>query len=133
VVVDLLITMLCGVGLYASLFMLGKARRAARGQLSEPSVVETPRARLFGGVPNALVGVLYYPALAIVSWLPLPMAFGIAALAIVCFAAATSIVLAYSLLYVTRRPCPYCWTSHAVNWALVVLFVVRIWGPGLLR
>lgn len=131
--VDLSITMLCGVGLYAALFMLGKARRAARGELTEPSVVEMPRAHLYGRIPNALLGAIYYPAVAILSWIVLPAALGLAVLAVVCFAAATSVVLAYSLLYVTRRPCPYCWTSHAVNWLLVILFAAHLWGAGLLR
>ncbi len=129
----MLITMLCGVGLYASLFMLGKARRAARGELSEPSVVESARARLYGGIPNALLGTLYYPTLSAVTWPVLPKPLALAAFAVVCFAAATSAVLAYSLLYVTRRSCAYCWASHAANWLLVILFAVHLWGGGLLR
>jgi uncharacterized membrane protein len=35
-------------------------------------------------------------------------------------AAGVSVVLAYSLLFVTKMPCVYCWTSHAVNWMLAV-------------
>jgi uncharacterized membrane protein len=114
-----IITVLCGVGLYASLFMLHKSRRAARGELLGPSVVKTPRAHLFG-VPNSLLGSLYYSALAIAVWFVRPPA-TILLLATVFFAAATSVVLGYSLLFVTRRGCPYCWTSHAVNWALLAL------------
>jgi uncharacterized membrane protein len=103
--------------------MLAKTRRGERGELDEPSVVQSPRARLFGGTPNALVGALYYPALAAAVWLlpPASRALTIALLAVVAFAAATSLVLAYSLLFVTRRACPYCWTAHAVNWLLVLL------------
>jgi uncharacterized membrane protein len=33
-------------------------------------------------------------------------------------AGGVSAVLAYSLLFVTRMPCTYCWTSHAINWTL---------------
>jgi uncharacterized membrane protein len=117
-----IITLLCGVGLYASLFMLAKTRRAQRGQLEAPSVVESPRARLYGGVPNALLGAIYYPALAVgVAIVPAMPALAIPLLAVAGFAAATSAVLAYSLLFVTRRPCPYCWTGHAVNWSLVLV------------
>ncbi|HEV7180229.1 MAG TPA: vitamin K epoxide reductase family protein [Candidatus Baltobacteraceae bacterium] len=116
-----MITILCAIGLYASLFMLGKSRRAERGQLSDPSVVQTPRARLFGGTPNAVVGSVYYPALAIAAW----AAFGRAELAVLvavaAAAAAVSAFLAYSLLFVTRMPCIYCWTSHVANWALLLL------------
>jgi uncharacterized membrane protein len=115
-----LITLLCGVGLYASLFMLVKSRRAARGELAGPSVVKTPRAHLYG-VSNALLGVIYYLALAAAVWLARPGAAMLAVLAAVLFAALTSAFLAYSLLFVTRRECPYCWTAHAVNWSLLVL------------
>jgi uncharacterized membrane protein len=112
------ITLLCGVGLYASLFMLNKSRRAARGEIEGPSVVKTPRAHLFG-VPNSLLGSLYYPALGIAVWFAKGRATTIVVLAAVVLAAATSAVLAYSLLFVTRRECPYCWASHAINWALL--------------
>jgi len=113
-----IITVLCAVGLYASLFMLRKAIRASRGELTEPSVVHSPRARLFGGVPNSAIGVVYYPALALTAWFAsTPVAFA-AMFAAAIAAAITSLVLAYSLIYVTRMPCPFCWTSHAVNWIL---------------
>lgn len=124
-------TLLCGVGLYAALFMLAKTRRAERGQLTEASVVETPRARLYGGVPNALLGTVYYPAVAIAVWLIRSRAEALALGAIVGFAALTSAVLAYSLLFVTRRPCAYCWTGHAVNWALAAIYA-SILGSGVL-
>jgi uncharacterized membrane protein len=114
------ITLLCGVGLYASLFMLDKSRRAARGEIQGPSVVKTPRAHLFG-VPNSLLGVLYYPAVSVAVWLVTGQIAAIVLLAAAAFAAATSAVLAYSLVYVTRRECPYCWASHAVNWCLLLL------------
>ena len=122
----ILITVLCGVGLYASLFMLAKTRRAERGELTEPSVVQTPRARLYGGVPNAAIGVLYYLMLGIGIWLTTArwelIFLAVASLA----AAATSAVLAYSLLFVTRMPCPYCWTSHVVNAALAVCMILDL-------
>ncbi|MBV8529925.1 MAG: vitamin K epoxide reductase family protein [Candidatus Eremiobacteraeota bacterium] len=119
-VVRAVITFLCGVGLYTSLFMLNKSRRAARGEIREPSVVKTPRARLFG-VPNSLFGIAYYAALAVsIWWVRGPFAIG-AVLAAALWAAAVSAFLAYSLLFITRRSCPYCWTSHAVNWSLMAL------------
>jgi|SRR5579871_4399888 len=115
-----LITLVCGVGLYASLFMLAKSRRAARGEVRGPSVVKTPRAHLYG-VQNSLLGAIYYPALTAAVWLVRPGAALLAVLAVVLFAALTSAYLAYSLLFITRRECPYCWTAHAVNWTLLVL------------
>jgi uncharacterized membrane protein len=114
------ITVLCGVGLYASLFMLRKSRRAARGEIAGPSVVKTPRAHLFG-VPNSLVGILYYPAVAIAIWLVRGSVAELVLLVAMLGAAAASAYLGYSLLFVTRRGCPYCWTSHSVNWCLLLL------------
>jgi len=124
--VRIVITVLCGVGLYASLFMLAKTRRAERGELKEPSVVQTPRARLLGRIPNAAFGVAYYPLLAIGSWVA-HARWEVAALAAAAvLAAGMSAVLAYSLLFVTRMPCPYCWTSHAVNAALVIVTILNL-------
>lgn len=116
--VRLVIAVLCAVGFYASVFMLRKSILARKGTLTEPSVVQSPRAKLFAGVPNALFGCVYYPTLAAVSWgtsATLVLALALAASA---FAAATSLYLAYSLLFVTKRSCPYCWSAHVVNWAL---------------
>jgi uncharacterized membrane protein len=127
------ITLLCGVGLYASLFMLNKSRLAARGELAGPSVVNTPRAHLFG-VPNSLLGALYYTVLAVAVWFDRgPIEETVLILAALA-AAATSAYLAYSLLFVTRRDCPYCWASHVVNWSLFLLcswlFLPRILNLG---
>jgi uncharacterized membrane protein len=115
------IVLLCGIGLYASAFMARKIGRAARGELTEPSVVQTSRARALGGVPNAAFGLAYYAALAIATpFLAFRPVFWLAFGASVA-AAAFSVYLAYSLLFVTRMSCKYCWTGHLVNWSLVVL------------
>jgi uncharacterized membrane protein len=119
-----IITVLCGVGLYASLFMLRKGGAAARGELTERSVVQTPRARLFAGVPNALLGAVYYPALAIAIWFATSRLVLTLLLVPVLAAALTSVILAYSLLFITRMPCVYCWTSHAINWSLALCVVL---------
>jgi uncharacterized membrane protein len=117
--------LLCGAGLYASAFMTNKALRAARGEVRGPSVVKTQRARLFGGIPNSVFGLFYYVALiAALAFLDRPLVWD-AALAAACAAAAMSLYLAYSLLFVTRRPCVFCWTSHAANWLLLSLLVIR--------
>ncbi len=114
------ITVLCGIGLYVAIFMLQKTRRSERGLLREPSVVDSPRARLFGGLPNAQIGVLYYPAFLVGIWVAhRPWELGVL-LIVSALVGVVSVVLAYSLLFVTRMPCPYCWTAHAINWMLVV-------------
>jgi uncharacterized membrane protein len=125
-IVRAVITLLCGVGLYTSLFMLAKSRRAERGELRGPSVVKTPRARLFG-VHNSLLGSIYYPGLAVAIWFVHPVVGAALVLAAAFSAAITSAVLAYSLLFLTRRECPYCWTAHAVNWSLLILSCWLFW------
>jgi uncharacterized membrane protein len=118
------ILLLCAVGLYASAFMYRKSIRAARGELLESSVVETPRARVFAGTPNAAFGLAYYAALAAAVPFLGFTAVWTAAFAAALTAALFSVYLAYSLLFVTRMPCFYCWTSHAVNAVLVALLLL---------
>jgi uncharacterized membrane protein len=103
--------------------MLRKSLRAARGELEGPSVVKTPRAHLFG-VPNSLLGAIYYPVLAVVVWFAHGLPAEVVLLLTALGAAGTSAALAYSLLFITRRECPYCWTSHVMNWALLGLCLV---------
>jgi uncharacterized membrane protein len=120
----LTVFLLCAVGFYASAFMANKARLAARGELTEPSVVQSPAARLVGRIPNAVFGLVYYPCVAVAVATPLHAAHRLALLASV-LAAAMSLVLAYSLLFRTKRPCPYCWTAHAINWMLPFLLWIE--------
>lgn len=115
-----IVSFLCAVGFYASVFMLRKSIRAQHGEVKGPSVVKSPRARLFAGVPNALFGVAYYAGVVAVVWLAHSRIWFIAAELAALFAAGTSVYLAYSLLYVTKKWCPYCWTAHAVNWSLAL-------------
>jgi uncharacterized membrane protein len=115
--------LLCGAGLYASAFMANKSWRAARGEVRGPSVVKSPRAKLFGGLPNSIVGLAYYLGpVASLGFLDRPVVWD-AALAAALAAAGTSLYLAYSLLFQTRRPCPYCWASHVVNWLLLLILL----------
>ena len=125
------VVVLCAIGLYVSLFMLRKTRRAERGDVEGPSVVKEPHARLFFGQPNALFGTFFFPLIAItILAYPALIAAGargpalalrwIAIFAVIA-AVATSCFLAYSLLCVTKRACPYCWIGHAINVALLIL------------
>ena len=131
VVIRAIITVLCGVGLYASIFMLRKSFRAASGALDEPSVVEQPQARLFGGIPNSAIGIVFYALIGIGVWVAgAPWQYTALFIATV-LAGATSVYLAYSLLFITRMPCKFCFTSHAVNALLVLgtgyLFKISYW------
>lgn len=120
----ILIDALCVIGLYVSIRMQHKAALAARGGLSEPSVVQSPRARITG-IPNSTFGLAFYPALFVAAWFLDSTAVWIAALVAAALATAVSIYLAYSLLFVTRMPCAYCWTGHIVNWLLLATLIVR--------
>jgi uncharacterized membrane protein len=114
---------LCAIGLFVSVRMQAKALLSQRGRLDEPSVVQTPRARLFAGVPNATFGIIYYALVAVAMLFIGAPGVRPAVLGAAGLAAAVSVYLAYSLLYVTRMPCTNCWIGHAVNWTLFVLFL----------
>jgi uncharacterized membrane protein len=104
--------------------MLRKHAQGQRGELTEPSVVMTPRAQATG-VPNSLLGLVFYTAMLVMTpLLSHPVIWTIAVVASV-LASAFSLYLAYSLLFVTRMPCPLCWTGHVVNWLLLILLIVR--------
>jgi uncharacterized membrane protein len=124
--VPLFIDALCGIGLVAAAFMQAKTKRYERGEESGPSVVQQPRARLFGGIPNSMFGIAFYALMLIAAWFLNNPVVWYAALAAAAAAAAVSAYLAYSLLFLTRMRCPYCWTGHIVNWTLLaVLIAVR--------
>lgn len=123
------VTLLCAVGLYVSIFMLRKTIRAGRGGLAEPSVVQTPRASLYAGIPNAALGIAYYVLAGVAIWFTDVHAVVFLLAAVAILAAITSMILAYSLLYVTRMACKFCWTSHAVNWSLAALLIWRSMNP----
>ena len=106
--------------------MARKAARATRGELTEASVVQRPAARAIGGVPNAWLGLAYYAALAAATPFLGNHTVWLAAMTAASLAALMSLYLAYSLLFVTRMPCPYCWTSHLANWALVALVAIKL-------
>jgi len=114
---------LCALGLYVSIAMQAKAARSRRGELTEPSVVQTPRAKVVGRVPNSMIGIVYYVAIAgSMFFIDVPHVREVAIVA-ASLAAAMSLYLAYSLLFVTRMPCVNCWTGHIVNWALLALLL----------
>lgn len=121
---QLAIWLLCAIGFYASVFMLRKSILAAQGRVPSTSVVHTARARI-AGVPNALFGIVYYAGVALSTWLG-SSRLEWAALAAAALAACASLYLGYSLLFVTKRSCPYCWTAHIVNWCLLAALAYRL-------
>jgi uncharacterized membrane protein len=88
------------------------------------TVVQTPYARVFG-VPNSLLGVVYY--LLLILWAvaaPRVSAVGWTLIA----ASAGTVVLGTYLVYSLRRKlyidCPLCYAAHAINAILLVLLVL---------
>lgn len=80
------------------------------------SVVDTPRAKLFG-VPNSVFGLFYFTYLIFdLKFFPPEPALVLSAAALI-----RSVYLAYSLLFVTRTPCILCFVSHGINFFLAVL------------
>jgi uncharacterized membrane protein len=117
----------CCIGFVVSFLMHRKAAADRAGLLSEASVVQTPRARLFGGVDNAALGLVYYPAVLLGSFFlgnPLML---VAVLVAASVAALVSLYLAYSLLFITKMPCPLCMTSHVVNLTIVALLITVVY------
>ena len=134
----ILIAVLCAAGLYISLYFTlvyygvipaENSFVPAFCSLKEntcQSVLNTRFARVFG-VPNSLLGIIYYVlilVLLLANLLCVPVflnAFVIAAWVTV----ALGIYLAYSLFFIIKTPCPLCLASHAINFALALLFTIR--------
>jgi len=124
-IIRITIVVLCCVGLYASAFMTRKTQRAEHGKVKGPSVVKTRRARVIAGIPNSIFGLAYYGALAgATPFLQIPPVYW-TALAAAAGAACMSAYLAYSLLFITRMECKYCWMSHVVNWSLLAILIAQ--------
>ena|SRR5438445_5258500 len=85
------------------------------------TVLGTRYARVFG-VPNSLLGILYYltvVAILLMGWTVAPIT-GVL-IAVAWFTVLLGLYLAYSLFFIIRIPCPLCLTGHAINLALAVL------------
>lgn len=138
-------TLLCLLGLWISVYFTGVSYRWFSPnvkwvprfcRLKEAScqlVIETPRAKLFG-IPNSVYGTFLYfyliffflkRGLAPFGFpeLPLPWILGFLGAGL---ASLRSLYLAYSLLFVTRVPCPLCFTTHGINLFLFIyLWFIR--------
>ena len=107
----------------------------ARQGSSCATVVQTPYARVFG-VPNSLLGIIYYVAMLV--WLPWTGAVHfqeellwllVGWTCALLLGGVISIVLGIYLVYALRRrlrvDCPLCYAAHAINSALLVLLILR--------
>jgi uncharacterized membrane protein len=113
--------LVAGTGVYVAQYMYRKSRRAQKGELDEPSVVERPAARSLFGVPTAAFGLAYYGFRLCALPFDGSKAVRRGVLTASALALAQSLYLMYSLLFVTRMPCTYCWTGHALNALLFAL------------
>jgi uncharacterized membrane protein len=85
-----------------------------------------PGARLYFGIPNALVGLAYYPAVAAAFPFGAIPAVRLGLAAAAACAALTSLRLIYELTFVGRDDCASCWTANACNLVLAVA-VASLW------
>jgi uncharacterized membrane protein len=122
-----IILVLSGVGLWISVYFTGVYYKWFSPsvfwmpqvcQLKEATcmtVLDTPRAKMFG-IPNSVFGI------GVFSYLILDLFFFPPHLAITLLTLAVlrSVYLAYSLLFVTKIPCPLCFTSHVINLVLLI-------------
>ena len=81
------------------------------------TVLGTPRAKLFG-IPNSVFGVALYLYLMASLAVPFPPFLTLFLLSV---ALLRSIFLAYSLLFITKIPCPLCFTGHVINLTLFLI------------
>jgi len=86
------------------------------------TVLDTPRAKIFG-IPNSVFGIGLY------LYLIVTLAAGfspLVALVLLTGALARSLFLAYSLLFITKIPCPLCFTGHGINLLLFLIALKRV-------
>jgi len=147
VILRLIIALLSLAGLADSLYFTfafyGRIRKArwvpevfcAREGSSCVTVVRTPYARVFG-IPNSLLGILYY--LCLLAWIGfVPRHLSISGQIFRPFetvglwllgASLLTVMLGFYLIYALRRvlgvDCPLCYAAHAVNVALFVLLIL---------
>jgi len=129
-------------GLYFTFAYYGRIKKArwipeilcAREGSSCVTVVQTPYARVLG-VPNSLLGILYYLALMIwIAWSNLRQGGGPdrqaleIATALLLVASAASVVVGLYLIHALRKRlhihCPFCYLAHAINILLFILLVL---------
>jgi hypothetical protein len=84
------------------------------------TVIHTPGARVFG-IPNSVLGAIYYLAAMTTALLDFPPALATGLLAAAWLAVALGVYLGYRLLRVERMSCRLCWTAHALNAVLAIV------------
>jgi len=83
-------------------------------------ILDTPEAKVFG-VPNSLLGVIYYGAILIVPIQQFETLFLVASI----FSVGLGMYLVHALFVRLKMHCPLCYTAHGINLAIANLFIVR--------
>jgi len=130
--------------LYFTFAYYGRVRKSrwvpevlcAREGSSCVTVVRTPYGRVFG-VPNSLLGIIYYLLLIIWGMTRNPVFWGfrlgttsysISFTDLMIAASALTVALGFYLIYALRRilhtDCPFCYAAHAINLALLIFLIV---------
>ena len=147
-IIRILIVFLSIVGLANALYFTfayyGRIKKArwvpeilcAREGSSCVTVVQTPYARVFG-VPNSLLGIIYY--VAVIAGAATDWSYGtnwgihladifMGPSSLIKLAGAVTVVLGFYLIYALRRKlhthCPMCYLGHAINATLFLLLLV---------
>ena len=88
------------------------------------SILRTPEAKIIR-IPNFTLGIGYYLALIILSFFPSMMQDFLFELRMLSgFTVFVGIVLTYSLIWQIRVSCILCFTSHAINLTLFLMFLL---------
>ncbi len=126
--ISILIFVLSLIGLWISIYFTGVYYKWFHPnvfwmpqvcQLKEAScmdVLGTPRAKLFG-FPNSLFGIGLFLFMLLGCYHFFPRI----TLILLFLATVRSIYLAYSLIFVTKIPCPLCFTTHVINLSLFLM------------
>ena len=83
-------------------------------------ILDTPEARVLG-VPNSVLGVLYYGAILFIPIRAFELYFLVASI----FSVGAGMYLVHALIVKLRIQCPLCYTAHAINLVIANLFIVR--------
>jgi len=83
-------------------------------------ILDTPEAKVLG-VPNSVLGVLYYVAILLVPITRFETLFLIASI----FSVGLGMYLVRALVVRLKVHCPLCYTAHGINLVIANLFIVR--------
>ena len=83
-------------------------------------ILSTPEVKILG-VPNSILGILYYGAILFVPIDRFVILFLIASI----FSVGLGMYLVLVLVYRLKTHCPLCYTAHGINLVIANLFIVR--------